>query len=218
VLLQEASIGAVGVGEDDFELALTGETELNPTLRHLLAEQFGIILPLDLDDLIAPGQFDPQPVFDRLTKEAATVRGFSVAARRVLGTFSYAKLPMVNDLNGNVEALIAHDVVAAIAGHRPAQLSLAATGSDVDVTAPDRSSPADEYLVLRCRFLSKLRDQCRGRRTVGGGVWSAWHRQVADDREPHRESGRAGPERAVRGRETRRGSGSSRPAQPGRAR
>src|SRR2546421_7024622 len=53
-----------------------------------------------LDDLVDAGAtFDPAPVYERLVKEAAArVRGFTVYARYALGTFSYAKLPMVTDL------------------------------------------------------------------------------------------------------------------------
>jgi hypothetical protein len=43
---------------------------------------------------------------------------------------------------------VAHDVVAALAGHRPAQLALSAAGTAVDLTDPDRRPPADEFLVL----------------------------------------------------------------------
>jgi very-short-patch-repair endonuclease/DNA polymerase III delta prime subunit len=148
VLLREASIAAVGAAEDDFQIALTGETDVNPTLLHMLSEQFEVSLPEDLDELIPSGQFDPQPVFDRVRKEAAAIPGFDITPRRVLGTFSYAKLPMVEDLKGNLEALIAHDVVAAIAGNRPAQLGLSTAGNPVDLTDPDRRPPADEFLVL----------------------------------------------------------------------
>ncbi len=124
ILLREASIAAVGAGEDDFALALTGETDLNPTLVHLLEDRFAIEITDDVVDLIDEDRFDPQPVFSRLEKEAANVPGFAIAPRRVLGTFSYAKLPMVTDLTTNMDALLAHDVVAAIAGNRDAQIDL----------------------------------------------------------------------------------------------
>ncbi len=149
VLLREASIAAVGVAEDDFELALTGETDVNPTLLHLLNEQYMVTVNAeDLLELLEPGDFDPAPVFDRLAKEAAAVPGFAIAQRRVLGTFSYAKLPMVNDLAANMEALAAHDVIAAIAGNREAQIALSTSGSEVNLTVPDHIPPADEFLVL----------------------------------------------------------------------
>src|SRR5207248_2178962 len=93
------------------------------------------------------GSFDPAPLYERLAKEAAgRVRGFTVAPRHVLGTFSYAKLPMVLDLGTAADVLDDHDVIAAIAGDRVAQESLRPTsGAPADVDEPD---PAGEYLVL----------------------------------------------------------------------
>jgi hypothetical protein len=118
ILLREASIAAVGAGEDDFQISLTGETDINPTLLHLLEERFAVSVAADVADLIDDDRFDPQPVFSLIEKEASAVPGFFITPRRVLGTFSYAKLPMVNDLEANIEALMNHEVVAAIAGNR----------------------------------------------------------------------------------------------------
>jgi very-short-patch-repair endonuclease len=149
VLLREASISAVGVAEEDFQIELTGETDVNPTLLHLLAEQFTV--SVDAEDLLAlvdSDQFDPQSVFDRVAKDAAGIPGFVITPRSVLGTFSYAKLPMVSDLAANIDALIAHDVVAALAGNRTARVDLSSSGAAVDVTDPDRKAPTDEFLVL----------------------------------------------------------------------
>ncbi len=149
ILLREASIVATGAAETEFEIALTGETEVNPTLLHLLDDQFAVTLDDDeLLDLIGPGRFDPQALFDQLAKASTSVAGFAIAARKVLGTFSYAKLPMVTDLNANLDAIVAHDVISAIAGDRGTQLALVASGSRVDITDPDRMSPDDEFLVL----------------------------------------------------------------------
>jgi hypothetical protein len=77
------------------------------------------------------------------------VSGFAVTPKRLIGTFSYAKLTMFNDLAANLNALIAHDdVVAAIAGSRPAQVALSASGDPVTIADPDRRPPTDEFLVL----------------------------------------------------------------------
>src|SRR5439155_13668932 len=42
VLLRSAVVRARGAAEDDFDLTLTGDTELNPTLLHLLATDFDL--------------------------------------------------------------------------------------------------------------------------------------------------------------------------------
>lgn len=149
VLLLEASITATGAAEDDFEIELTGSPVVNPALLHLLAEQFRVSIDGDeLAGLLEGSSFDPRPVFDRLTHRAGSIAGFAIDDRRVLGTFSYTKLPMVEDLEANLAAMIDHDVVAAIAGNRHAARALSSAGSPVDIEDPDRMPPADEFLVL----------------------------------------------------------------------
>jgi len=143
VLLRTAQLRARGAAEDDFELRVDDDIELNPTLLHLLDEDFGIALDdKELEELAAA---DPSLVYERLVKEAASrVRGFMITPKTVLGTFSYAKLPMVTDLLH--APLDGHDVIAAIAGDRAAQQSLRpALGELPD---PDSIAPRDEYLVL----------------------------------------------------------------------
>jgi uncharacterized protein DUF4011 len=68
VLLWQAVIRARGAAEEDFDLALTGELEVNPTLLHLLAQDFALELDADklLEVLDQGGGFDPVPVFEQL--------------------------------------------------------------------------------------------------------------------------------------------------------
>jgi very-short-patch-repair endonuclease len=151
VLLQPASITATGAGEDDFEITVTGESLLNPILLHFLSEQHHVSPPADVEDLldaVDEDGFTPQSLFDRLSEQARDVTGFAIKQRWVLGTFSYAKMPMVTDLDVNLEALIEHEVIAALAGHRPSQQALAGAGAAVDVSEPNHIPPKDEYLVL----------------------------------------------------------------------
>lgn len=149
VLLRAATLTAVGAAEADFDLTLSDEAEVNPILLHLLSEEYRVTVNAEeLRDLLPPGSFDTAPVFERLNKEAGSVPGFGISSRRLLGTFSYAKLPMVADLSSNAEALVAHDAVAAIAGDQQARRDLMQTGGEVDVTDPDRRPPSDEFLVL----------------------------------------------------------------------
>ncbi len=71
VLLRSAVVTARGAAEDDFDLALAGDVELNPTLVHLLAADFGVDLDAEqVEDLVvqSPAGYDPTPVFERLTK------------------------------------------------------------------------------------------------------------------------------------------------------
>jgi hypothetical protein len=48
----------------------------------------------------------------------AEIPGFGIGRRQVIGTFAYAKLPMVRDLEAAGDLLADRDLVAAIAGER----------------------------------------------------------------------------------------------------
>jgi hypothetical protein len=69
---------------------------------------------------------------------------FDISPRLVLGTFSYAKLPMVADLALQGDSLADHDVVAALAGDESA---LAAVRLRVPESDPE-PDPEHEHLVL----------------------------------------------------------------------
>ncbi len=84
---------------------------MNPVLLHKLATVFG-----------AATEKLPDERGDRLYRllraaaDAAEVPGFDIIDRQVIGTFTYAKLPMVRDMQAAGELLADSDVVAAIAG------------------------------------------------------------------------------------------------------
>src|SRR5690606_3211614 len=80
--------------------------------------------------------FDPHPAYRALAEVSRDIEGFSISPRQVLGTFSYAKLPMVVDLAGQLDELANHDVVAALAGDRDAL-------SAVRSSPPERSLEVD---------------------------------------------------------------------------
>lgn len=151
VLLRQAHLVPHGSAAEDFEVSLPGEWEVNPTLLHVLASDFEVRIEADslldlLDlDLDAP---DPQPLFDRLTKECAQVGGFRVDRRAVLANFSYAKLPMVNDLVAAEDLLARNALICAIAGDEKARQELRSRHGDVSLSTPDFTPPADEFLVL----------------------------------------------------------------------
>lgn len=154
ILLVPATLTPRGAAQQEFDLAVTGELEVNPTLLNELGAEFDV--SCDPEELLGlpgmDGAIDTNEEFEIafawLREKARKVPGFDVHRRVVLGNFSYAKLPMVRDLASSVEALAAHDLVAALAGDPDAQQAIRDRRADVDPSAPDTTPPSDEFLVL----------------------------------------------------------------------
>jgi len=138
VLLRGLTITPTRARYDDFDLTLDDDVEVNPVLLHKLASVFGAVVDKPAPDRIA-GQ---------LVKAAATaeVPGFTIEKRKVIGTFTYAKLPMVRDLEAAGDLLADSDLVAAIAGDPAAQQLVSAAPEADEASGTD--DPADDYSVL----------------------------------------------------------------------
>jgi Protein of unknown function (DUF4011) len=109
VLLVQARLAPRGAAQDEFEVAVTGEMEVNPTLLQMLQSEFNC--RVDPEELLSEagieGSVDTLDELDVvylwLAAQCAEVPGFDVKPRFVLGTFSYAKLPMVKDIENSLE-------------------------------------------------------------------------------------------------------------------
>jgi len=153
VLLRRASLRSLGAAQDEFELELEDEMELNPTLLHVLRADFDCAF--EQDSLLArvDGVIDEawelEEVYRWLSESAERVPGFSIDPRLVFTNFAYAKLPMVKDIEGAGEALVAHPLIAAIAGDEEARQAIRDQGPGPDaVPSPDSIALEDEFLVL----------------------------------------------------------------------
>ncbi len=137
VLLRALTITPTRARYDDFDLALDDDVEVNPVLLHKLASVFGAVVEKPSPDRIA-GQ---------LAKAAAQaeIPGFAIERRKVFGTFTYAKLPMVRDLEAAGDLLADSDLVAAIAGDAEAQQLVSADPGPAPATA---DTPEGDYSVL----------------------------------------------------------------------
>ncbi|MGN6302598.1 MAG: AAA domain-containing protein [Angustibacter sp.] len=147
VLLRACALRPRGAAGDDFDVDLGPSAELNPVLVHYLESEHGVRLDADViaDLAMSDDGFDPRPVLERVAETCRDVPGFSVEHRLVIGTFSYARLPMVTDLEGQRDTLAQHDVVAALAGDPEAITAVA----DAQPLAPSGDAdPAAEHLVL----------------------------------------------------------------------
>jgi len=134
-------------------LRVTGDARLNPTLVRRLALDHDVRIDVEEADrrLRAASTFrELGGAFDMLRAACRGVPGFGVTPRLVLSTFSYARLPMVRDLEAAREALAGHDVVAAVVGDPSARAALRerARAAEPPVDQPDRTPPAEEFLVL----------------------------------------------------------------------
>jgi hypothetical protein len=153
VLLRQASLRSLGAAQDEFELMLIDEMEVNPTLIHLLQVDFECDLrPEELLNRVEGVIDEPwelEETFKWMAERAQRVPGFSIDARIVMTNFAYAKLPMVKDIENAFDELVAHDLIAAIAGDEEAQETLRNQGPGPDaIPSVDATPLADEFLVL----------------------------------------------------------------------
>jgi len=146
VLLRSCVLKPTGGAQLDFDIDLGDDVELNPVLEHYLRSEQGIELDAEALEEMATvtSGFDARPVFATLSRICERLPEFRVAPRLVVGTFSYAKLPMVADLAAQLETLANHDVVAALAGDPDA---LRAVRTMVPESPAD-TDPGREHLVL----------------------------------------------------------------------
>ncbi len=156
VLLRSCVLRPTDPAHRDYDIDLDDRLELNPVLVHYLASEQGIGLDPGAITEIAyiAKRFDPMPAFRELTRLCRSVPGFRIADRRIIGTFSYAKLPMVADLAAVGNALYRNDVVAALADPTPARPGTASTaqpariGSDPGDGLASFDLDADQQAVL----------------------------------------------------------------------
>src|SRR6266568_1357385 len=139
VLMRGLTITPTRARHDDFDLTLDDESEVNPVLLHKLASVFGAAT-----EKLAAERGDRLIRALHAAAAAAEVPGFEILHRQVVGTFTYAKLPMVRDLEAAAELLGDSDVVAAIAGDIEAQELL----NSEESAEPVLDAPEQDYSVL----------------------------------------------------------------------
>jgi hypothetical protein len=150
ILLYHLDLKPFGVTGEDFHLQISPEPEVNPTLQHLIETDFGIRIDSAALTNGTNGELArPSTIFEAFRYIYAAVPGFEIANRLVVGNFSYAKLPMVRDLERSQLAIEQHALLSGIAGDSEAKAEVrgrqdAAEELNLPVVPP----PADEFLVL----------------------------------------------------------------------
>ena len=151
VILIPVAATPVDAARWDFKIELSGDPHLNPVLSHVFRTEYGID-PSDLDGDLAGGLPETVSGLTALLSEQASrwsqVRGLSIEPRMVLGNFIYTNMPMVADLENNLESFAGNDLIAAIAGVEEARRALAAGIRDPSPSQPDIDPPESEFLVL----------------------------------------------------------------------
>ena len=153
LLLAAAELTPQGRMGDDFTLSIADDWEVNPSMAQLLKREFGAELnEAALEDLLQAAPLDDAAILNLLRRAYDAIPGFDIHDGLVLGTFSYAKLPMVRDLEAAEAAVAQHPLVAAIAGDPQAQEQLRDTQRNgahgQSVPGGDDLLPRDEFLVL----------------------------------------------------------------------
>ena len=150
VILIPISVSPVDVARWNFVIELSGDPHLNPVLAHILRE-YGIDLS-DLDGDLAAGLPKSFAGLTNLLTELESrwsqVRGLVIDPRMMVGNFIYTNMPMVADLENNLESFAVNDLIAAIAGCEEARRALAAGIQDPSPSQPDIDPPQSEFLVL----------------------------------------------------------------------
>lgn len=142
VLIRPVAIRRYG---RDFELKLRGATTLNPELARVLREQHGITLDAAAFEALAVsgGDFQPQPVIDRLRGLTSHVAHFQVHPRLVVSTFAAVGAVLARDLED-----IDHPVLSALAGDPDARRTVQDLFAPVDAVGQDERSPTTDTLLL----------------------------------------------------------------------
>lgn len=145
VLIRSCTLHPVNAAHTDYDIDLGDDLEVNPVLVNYLATRGIDVDPARLADLAyTSARFDPQPVFRELTRLCAGLSDLQVVDRKVVSTFSLAKLPMIADIAELGESLVGNDIIAALAGDPDTIRFLA---SD-DVPDPEPDMPAVRELLV----------------------------------------------------------------------
>lgn len=151
VLLLPMIVEVRGRGGRLLALKRSGDAQVNLVLLQEMESALGRTIVADsiLDDAGIDGEpFDPVPALRLLAEAGHGVDGFTVRPRAVLGNFSYQKMAMVRDLSECGEAMVRHDLLAALAGDAAARATILGARTAVDPRELDRTLPESEFLVL----------------------------------------------------------------------
>ena len=150
VILLPLSVKPEDAAHREFALKVSGDAKFNPVMAHTLRTDYGTDLSEDDFDLERPpkNMAGMHEMWYRLRSSLAQIPGWSIAPRLVVGNFRYNNLPLVADLEQNLESFAGNNLIAAIAGVPEARESLSTKGEGPSPDLPDTEPPESEFLVL----------------------------------------------------------------------
>ena len=150
VVMLPLSVEPEDAAHREFVLEVSGDAHFNPLMAHSVHTEYGVELSDDDFDLEEPPKnfSGMQEMLTRVGSSIPQVPALEVSARLVVGNFRYNNLPLVADLEQNLETFAGNDLVAAIAGVPEAWESLATNVDGPSPDLPDSEPPETEFLVL----------------------------------------------------------------------
>ena len=150
VIMLPLSVEPEDAAHRDFGLEVAGDAHFNPIMVHSLRTEFGVEISDDDFDLEEPPNnfVGMRDMLNRVRVSLQQVPELQVTPRLVVGNFRYNNLPLVNDLEQNLEAFADNDLVAAIAGVPEARAALSSNIEGPSLDLPDTEPPEAEFLVL----------------------------------------------------------------------
>lgn len=137
----------VGRRKGDFNIQVVDEPEINPALSYIMKRDFGVNLVMPIAGSATEIQV-PKDVLDAVIKQLDAVPGAMAKNTALVGNFSYAKLAMVQDLEGGIDEMTVHQLVLALADNQEALQSIRGNLTDPPLDRPNQVEPINEFLVL----------------------------------------------------------------------
>ncbi len=148
LLLRELDFVDPPTRNGDCKLRLAEFSAINPALLRALNAEHGLALDDEaFADLLDSGGEAPfERVADRLQTLCGSAVALEIGPRLLVGTFSFAKLPMVRDIESAGELLAENTMVRAICGDADAQRAVRGEVTEPRLYQVPR--PSDEFLVF----------------------------------------------------------------------
>ncbi len=149
IVLLPIAVEGKRTDSDSLRLLAVGSPQVNIALLHALAEDHQLELSdTDLLDSTELEEFVAPQIMEKLAHLAASIRGFEVSSKAVIGNFSFQKLSMIIDLKECAQGFTDHDIIAALSGDERSRQSVGASRAIIDPATLDTIPAEKEFMVL----------------------------------------------------------------------